>query len=474
MFQSIRSKFTIWYTLVMTVIVIVFALFSYLLLYQQISSDIQENINNNLATISNDYLVFDENGSLSLKQFQEDQPTLSEFLQANNQSLRIIDANKNIITQLGVFKSEIKPSLSKINSVFLTGQTQTNIYRDNDGNQVFYIISPILNDQKIGGVIEISQPINDSMKTLSNLILILVIGVFVSITISLIAGYSLSKQTLGYVDELIDNVETITQANDLDKRLPVPKNYSDELTRLASTFNSLLTKVESELVREKNFTANASHDLRTPITIIQGNIDLALRKKNLTPSQVTKLLFNLKNETKRMSAMIDDLLELSTIEKNFHNVKQKIDLDSILSEVIDSYQAQIKFHHIDLDYKFKSDHEKITIYGNPNLIKRLFSNIIDNAIKYNQTHGQIIIKTYTKSNRYNIIIQDTGIGIPAKDLPYIFDRLYQSQKSRTGIMRGYGLGLAIAKEIVGLHQGQILVSSREGAGTKFTIIFPQK
>lgn len=457
----------------MTIIVIIFASFSYFLLYRQISSDIRSNIDDNLKAIYDDYLVFDQSGNLSLAQFQEGQPTLSDFLQRNNQSIRIIDANKNIITQLGVFKLEIKPSLSKINSVFLTGQIQSNIYQDLQGNQAFYIISPIYNQQKISGTIEISQPINDSMKTLNNLLLILVIGVLVSITISLIAGYNLSMQILGYVDELIDNVETITSANDLNKRLPVPRDYTDELTRLATTFNSLLTKVDAELVREKNFTANASHDLRTPITIIQGNIDLALRKKNLTPSQISKLLYGIKNETKRMSTMIKDLLELSSIEKNFNVHKQEINLISILTEVIDSYHAQLAVNHLSLEYKHQSNTEKILIQGNPNLIKRLFSNIIDNAIKYNQPHGQIIIKTYTKSNNYYITIQDTGIGIPSKDLPYIFDRLYQSRKSRTGIKRGFGLGLTIAREIVQVHSGKLSVSSREGAGTKFTIIFPQ-
>ena len=404
---------------------------------------------------------------------QEDQQTLSEFLQRNNQSIRIIDQDKNILAQLGLFKYELKPSTSAINSVFLTGQSQSTIFIDADKNQNFYIIAPIIFKDHVQGVIELSQPINDAMKTLNNLILILVIGVFASIVISLIAGYYLSKQTLGYVDELIDNVDAITDANDLGKRLPAPTDYSDELTRLASIFNSLLSKVEAELVREKNFTSNASHDLRTPLTIIQGNVDLAIKKKNLTPSQTSKLMHNIKNETKRMANMLEDLLELSAIEKNYHANSQKINVFNILSEVTDGFRPQAKNKNISIEFKHKYKSDLFQIQGNPVQIKRVFSNIIDNAIKYNTTNGKIIIKTFTKTNRCYIIIQDTGLGIPAKDLPYIFDRLYQSKKTQTGIQRGFGIGLAIVKDIISIHSGQIKVTSRENEGTKFTIIFPQ-
>ncbi len=472
MFQSIRTKFTIWYTAVMTVFVIIFAIFCYSLTKQNISREISQSMTNNISQIIDQYLVYDDSNGLSITS-PDQNSSLTKLLQARGQSLRIINEDKNVVAQFGIFKDEIKPSTSKINAVLLTSSKMTSVISDREGTPLMYYISPIIKNDHVVGVIELSRPIKDSINTLNQLIVILVIGVFATITLSLFAGYILSRNTLSYINTLIDRVETISNAHDLGQRLPVPSNYNDEHTRLAGTFNSLLDQIEKELIREKNFTANASHDLRTPITIIQGNIDLAFKKKNLSPSQLSKTLHTIKNESVRMSNMINELLLLSSIDKKQSGDLVSINIDRLLDEILDSVSHKLLEKNIQIKRKYSSSKNDLIILGNYDQIKRMFINLIDNAIKYNTKDGNIYLKTSLIQDNINVVIQDSGEGIAAHDLPYIFDRLYQSKKSRTGIKQGFGIGLSIVREIVENHQGQINVSSKMNQGTKVSIIFPR-
>lgn len=470
--QSIRTKFTLLYTLIMTIIVMIFAVISYILLSHNITNNLMNSIRSQSQEIINQYIEFNDQ-TISLK--SQDQDTLlSDKLHANSLSMRLIDQEKNIIVQLGSFKNQLKPSQSKINTSLLTGQEYVSIVEDEANNKNIYLISAIKKDDKVIGVIELSQPADNAFDALTQLVFILGLGILTSIIISIVAGYFLGRNTLNYVNELINNVNAITKSQDLEKRLPVPGNYQDELTRLATTFNQMLEKIEQELVREKNFTANVSHDLRTPLTIIQGNADLALRKKNLTPSQFSRIINNIKSETKRMDLIIGDLLDLSHLEYQNDVSKANINFASIVDEVIESNKNKIKLFGLELKYKKPIDQHQYVFTGNSAQIKRLITNLLDNAIKYNQPNGKIIIKLSVKDHQIIFSIQDTGIGIQTKDLPYVFDRHFQSAKSQTGLKKGFGLGLSIAKEIVNHHQGQIDLKSIFGKGTKVTIIFPQQ
>jgi len=469
--NSIRTKFTLWYTLLMTFIVIVFAISSYSLLYVNLYSNLESNIKKQSENIINQYLGLAPDGELTIAP-SDNEATLSDKLHQSNLSLRIIDADKNIITQFGVFKNEIKPSPSKINTALIAHTISVSLIDNAEAGRNIYLIAPIDKNNETVGVIELSQPISNAFDALEQLTLILIVGILTSIVFSIFSGYYLGRRTLGYINELIDNVEAITNSHDLEKRLPVPINYQDELTRLASTFNQMLRQIQKEFIREKNFTANVSHDLRTPITIIQGNVDLALRKKNLTPSQVSKTLHKIKDETKRINTIVDNMLELSNLEHHDQIDYTPINLPRLLHELINNFQSKIQSQNIQIIFKKPKNDKIYNINGDVILIKRLLGNIIENAIKYNRENGKIIIKLSTKFNKIQILVQDTGEGIDTRDLPYIFDRHYQAKKSQTGIKQGVGLGLAIAKEITQTHGGQISATSQKDIGTKIKIIFP--
>lgn len=455
----------------MTLIVIIFAISSYLLIYYSLTNNLQQELQQKSQDIINNFIDYTQESGLILKKGdQEDR--LGDILRSYSLSLRIIDKDKNIVTQLGSFKNNSNINQTKINTTLLTGVNNINFITNEENKKIIYLISPIIKNNSIVGLIELSQPTENAFVALDQLLIILIIGIVSSIIISIISGYILGRQTLSYVNELIDNVEAITSAHDLDKRLPIPMNYQDELTRLARTFNVMLDKIEKELHREKNFTSNVSHDLRTPLTIIQGNADLALKKKNYTPSSISKTLNIIKDETKRMSAIISDLLELSNIEKTDQKTFTSINLPSILEESLSEHQSKIKNKNLIVFYKPHPSETRLNIRGNYSQIKRMFDNLLDNSIKYSNQNGQIIIKISNLKNKYVVSFHDKGIGISAQHLPYIFDRHWQSLKSRTGINQGFGLGLSIVKEIANLHRAEILVSSKLNEGTIIKIVFP--
>lgn len=472
MFSSIRSKFTLWYTLITAVLVCGFAIISYFLLYYNLVNNLKNNLVSYSQKLITDYVAYEPEKGLIIN-ITDNDARLSDELRAQSLSLRITDREKNIITQLGLFKTQLKLSPSKINSVLVVGNTNIEFIIDDNGQNNLYLIRPIIKNNQIVGSIEISQPVANSFEALNQLSIILILGIIACIIISIFAGYYLSKRALVYIDELIDNVEAISISQDLDKRLPIPAKYQDELTRLAGTFNHMLDKIRQELHREKNFTANVSHDLRTPLTIIQGNIDLSLKKKNFTPGQISKTLHIIKDETKRMSSIIQELLDLSSIENESPVNFNLVNLPEITDEIIGKLQTKIDEKKIKIIYKKTNNSKDLNLLGHPQYLRRLIQNVLDNSIKYNLAGGKIIIKISGNDNKINMLVQDTGIGISEKNLPYIFDRHWQSSKSRTGINQGFGLGLAIAKEIVKLHQGEITASSLVGKGTKIKIIFPQ-
>jgi len=455
----------------MTLIVVIFAASSYSLLYLNIINNLKKNITNFSQTIIADYIEYND-ATKELTIDSGDDITLNERLQLQSHSLRIIDIDKNIVVQVGILKSQIKPNETKINSALLTGGVSTSFIEDKDNNRYIYYVGPIIKDGKTIGVIELSRPSDESFQALQQLLIILVIGITISIVVSLLIGYFLSRQMLGYIDELIDNVQSITVSRDFEKRLPIPPNYQDELTRLAATFNTMLASMQKEYNREKNFTANASHDLRTPLTIIQGNIDLALKKNNLTPSQNIRLLNQIRQEVKRMSAIISDLLELSRLDQQTQR-SQIINLPDIINELVENFRSSAREKNIVIDYKKPVKPDQINIKGSHPQIKRLLNNLIDNAIKYNQINGRVTIKSSLSDRTAYVEIIDSGIGIGVDDLPFIFDRHWQSNKSHSGLKQGFGLGLSIVKQIIDNHGGEINIGPARERGTRVRIKLPQ-
>lgn len=231
-----------------------------------------------------------------------------------------------------------------------------------------------------------------------------------------------------------------------------------------------LRPIEEAMEEQKRFVADASHELRTPLTALQTSIEVAIRDKKISLKEALFTLSDSLSDVKKLTVLTNDLLSLTKyqqngIKNNFENVNLQEVVFSSVKNI--SSLAKKKDIHIDIDTN------EVFAKGNKESLDKLLIILLDNAIKYTPKKGTIKISSYRKGNWIQFSITDTGIGIDKKDLPYIFERFYRSDSSRSSFLtEGFGLGLSIAKSIVSLHNGSIGVESEIGKGTKFTVKLP--
>ena len=232
----------------------------------------------------------------------------------------------------------------------------------------------------------------------------------------------------------------------------------------------------TEIVKLENmrrdFVANVSHELKTPLTSINGFVETLIINEDLPSDKRNRFLAIIQKESDRLKRLIEDILLLSSIESKNNLVTENVLLYNVFKEVYEmiSYIASSK--HIKIYYNFEDENVAIQAYGD--YIKQLFLNLVDNAIKYTPEGGTVIINQFTRNNEITIEVIDNGVGIPKEDQDKIFQRFYRVDKARSRSVGGTGLGLAITKHIVNSLQGNISVESKLGEGSKFIVTIPTK
>ncbi|MCE5286736.1 MAG: HAMP domain-containing histidine kinase [Pelosinus sp.] len=231
-----------------------------------------------------------------------------------------------------------------------------------------------------------------------------------------------------------------------------------------------LIPIKAAWEKQQQFTADASHELRTPLAIIKGNAELMLRHPDRTIAEEGSLISNIIRETLRMNKLIGTLLTLARADAQKAELKlERVSLREILENVIEIFQGLFEEQGIKL---VLSTEGQLALYADKERLHQLFIILLDNARKYTVTTGKVSIICYEEAKRIHIQIKDTGCGISAADLPYVFDRFFRGDKARSRESGGSGLGLAIAKWIVDKHGGEIKAESQLGVGTVFYITIP--
>lgn len=211
----------------------------------------------------------------------------------------------------------------------------------------------------------------------------------------------------------------------------------------------------------------ASHELRTPLTSIHGFSEI-LRTKDMEPEKKTEFYRIILNESERLSRLINNLLNLSTIEAGIELNREMVNFTELIEEDIEFFQSQTGIHQLN----YHGPRQLPLVYGDPDRIHQIFKNILSNAIKYSPDGGPVEIETGIEGKYVTVTVTDQGIGIPADDLPHIFDRFRRVERKEMSDITGTGLGLAIVKHLVDIHGGQIKVRSETGQGTTFTVFIP--
>ncbi len=299
---------------------------------------------------------------------------------------------------------------------------------------------------------------------------IMLVGILVfGLVLLFVASYYLSYKFLKPIGEIVDEVERITE-QDINKRLTVV-NEKDEFGELCIAFNDLLERLERSIDSQKMFVSNVSHEMRTPLAALIGELDLALQKER-PKKEYQKTIDNALVDAHRMNRLIDGLLNLAKASYHKEQIKkQEIRLDELL---LDARNTILKAHpkyHIDLLFETDTndDDDFITVMGNVYLLNIAFSNLIENNCKYSQDKTSFVQISYWEGKTI-VRLSDSGIGMSDEDKEHLFTLFYRGNKE--DIVEGHGIGMALSQRIIHLHDGNIAVYSEEGKGTTFVVELP--
>jgi two-component system OmpR family sensor kinase len=466
--MSLRLRLTLWYVGLLAAILVAFGIGLYSIvsfsLYDEVdhtlesrAKDIQASLTTALAVQSDPATVLKQGGVLL--------PTADVFagpdvyVQIAELDGSVITKSANLGTQRFVIRREQLHEVSagqSIYSVFQITQTRLRAY-----------VAPLRNAQgQIVGVIELAQSLREVDTTLARLGVLIAGSILGALGIAAIGGAILARSALSPIDRITKTAHAITRAHDLGKRIEVAAT-TDELGRLASTFNEMLARIEELFRVQQRIVADVSHELRSPLTAMRGNLDLLRRGAAGDPAAREQALTAIDSEVARMSRMVSDLLFLAQADAGVPIARQNVELDTLLLDVYRQSRVLADGVKVSLGAE-----DQAIILGDPDRLKQALLNLVGNAIKYTPSGGEVRLSLEKDQEWVRIAVRDSGIGIAPEHISHLFDRFYRVDKARARDAGGAGLGLAIAKSVVDAHRGKITVESQPGKGSIFTIWLP--
>lgn len=421
--------------------------------YNHLDEDIRlekEEVLNNLRWVGDSIIIE------SMPEWDEKEHLQTEI---NPVFLQVVDKSGKLL-----FRSS---NLLKDVLLFNPNMTQDAFFDSHIGNQrIRQGQFPIPNEQNaVIGHLTVGLSSQESAIVLHNLRNTLWIA-FPALLLALFLATSFAaSKGIAPVQQLIQAASGIDEAH-THTRLPVPQ-VKDEIHQLATTFNELLQRLDSSIHREKQFTADASHEIRTPLTAIRGTLEVLIRKQR-EPAQYKDKINLVIGEVDRLHGMLDQLLQLARLESGrvpVHVIPLKLGVR--LASVAEKWQHRLTEKGMALHLEIPPE---AIVATDSEMLDIVLDNIIGNAIKYGQAGGKIDCVWQPENNALSI--RDDGPGIPSGQLPYVFDRFYRTDDSRSSAVPGYGLGLSISKKLAELLGIDLTVNSQEGKGTAFILRFP--
>jgi heavy metal sensor kinase len=323
-----------------------------------------------------------------------------------------------------------------------------------------------VNGERVAAV-QVAQRIDNEGATLAQVRTLLLIVIPLSLVLASFGGWFLAGRALAPMERVRRDVARIIENTDLSQRVGRQLN-DDEVGRLARTFDDLLERVQHAMIREKQFTADASHELRSPLTVLKGEISVALSRER-SAGEYRAALGDLNLTVDEMSVLVDDLLTLSRASNSALKLEM-VDVRALCMQVCERLSVVADDKHITLTPP--ADGEPVMARADKMKLQRVVNNLTDNALRYTPAGGSVCVEVARDAGYAVVRVKDTGMGIAPAQQAMIFERFYRTDESRARDSGGTGLGLPIAQAIVQAHGGEISVHSATGQGSVFTVRLP--
>ena len=456
---SIRWRLTLLNTLALAVLLVAFAVLVYLLLAREVVENVDRGLAECLRQLEHEQRIADDPAQLK--------HWIDEFWEHNQVACVVLDSSGQSVARTDELPATIAPPLvdSASNQPQFVSANLPGVGR----HRLLVVRLPHAQD---GRKVVLMSSMAEVDHTLTELRVVLLTSVPIMLLAAAFVAYFLAGRALAPVDALNRSVRSIT-AESLDRRLQV-KNPHDELGRLTATVNDMVARLERSFTEMKRFTADASHELRTPLAVIRTEAEVALDKP-LAHDEVQQLLGNILEECDRLTRLTDQLLALARQDgRKVKQLRESVQLSKLGADVIEALRPLAEVKWMTLKFVPNCDPMQDTLLGNPGLLRQVFINLLDNAIKYTPEGGLVEVQLESTDQNLAVRVRDTGEGIPAEHLPHVFERFYRVDKARSRELGGSGLGLSIAKSIVEAHGGEINLESQPGRGTTCTVTLPRQ
>lgn len=451
---SIRWKLTLWYGLVVGLVLLAFSIAVYLMIRQHLLQRIDKGLSEELSDV-----LFEVRRAKSTNDLTEWLDR--RFARHEGFDFQIRSQDGSVFFANPRLGERLLPIPRGLSTAELFNDAQLN------GDASFRIVSVMAEGPQGPLTVQVARSLADFRHELGELLSVFALTVPLALVIALGGGYFLASRALAPVQRITDTANRIT-AERLNERIAV-SNAGDELGALSQTLNGMVERLERSFQETRQFTADAAHELRTPLTIIRNETEVALRSAR-SADEYRHVLESTLEEVERLRRLADHLLLLCRLDAGV-DARQRapIQLNHLLDEVLGHMRLLAQERGIEI----KADEiAPAVVTATAEDLRRVFYNLLDNAIKYSHSGSAIEVRAQLRGSECLISVEDTGLGIAPDHLPRIFDRFYRVDAARAESGTAAGLGLSICQSIVRAHGGTIHAESRPGAGTTFYVRLP--
>lgn len=458
--RSIRFKLTLWYSVALF-LAIATIFISFFLVTQRI---LFEQTDNSLTLHGEKVVEVVTRQNTDIHELIAKRSFITEFSDIPGMIVVILDQDGTIVSSS--FSVEVANEI--FFKLFTMGKNSTKPIYSNEKigmTGMRFYISPLKPDNNFAGVALVAHPIDIIQKSLSSLLLTLLISFLILAIPTILGGYYLAVRVMQPITAISEKIKLITSEN-LNERVTNP-HTGDEIEKLSITFNNLLDRLYDAFQRERQFIGDLAHELKTPLATAQSGIEVTISKKR-EKHEYEKALQEALIDIKKITGTLNNILDLAWSEADIAKKEgESFNLSEVINELKEIAGKLAYKKNITIEGEIK---DNIIVFGKKDKLFRAILNLIDNAIKYTLARGKVNINLSNNNDQAILKIKDNGLGIPLNDLPHIFERFYRGVKSDKSI--GSGLGLAIAKSIITVHQGKIKVENNGTKGTLITVILP--